>query len=99
MKEVFDFSRALEALKNGGMITRLGWNGKDMFVFKQIPADIGLHIIPKMQSVPQRVKDHMLKKETNLKYTNQLAIVKPDGTVDSWIPSVSDLFAEDWTNF
>jgi len=90
------FGLAIEALKLGKAIARKGWNGKGMFIFKQIPAEIGLDIIPKMQSVPQSVKDEMIKRAQTLKYTNQMAIVNNDGRVDSWVASSSDTFAEDW---
>lgn len=94
-----NFGAAIEVLKNGGMISRRGWNGKGMFVFKQIPAEIGLDIIPKMQSVPKSVKRSMLASGITLKYSNQMAIVKEDGTTDSWMPSSSDVFAIDWCHF
>lgn len=94
--ENVNYGQAIEALKIGKRISRKGWNGKDMFVFKQIPAEIGLDIIPKMQSVPQDVKDSMLQNNKTLKYTNQMAIVNADGRVDSWVASSSDTFAEDW---
>lgn len=29
-------------------------------------------------------------------YTNQMLIVDSDGKADSWFPSPSDIFAEDW---
>ena len=105
-KEVFDkayrridgltFGLAIEALKQGKCIARKGWNGKGMFVFKQIPAEIGLDIIPKMQSVPDDVKRKMMNRVTTLKYSNQMAIVHSDGRVDSWVASSSDTFADDW---
>ena len=90
------FGDAVEALKAGYPVARKGWNGKGMYVFKQIPAEIGLEIIPKMQSVPESVKGDMMARNQSLKYTNQMAIVHPDGRVDSWAPSSSDVFAEDW---
>lgn len=91
-----NYGQAIEALKVGKRISREGWNGKGMFVFKQIPAEIGLEIIPKMQSVPQDAKDVMLERKQTLKYTNQMAIVNEEGRVDSWVASSSDTFAEDW---
>ncbi len=96
MQKGLNYGQAIEALRNGKRVAREGWNGKGMFVFKQIPAEIGLEIIPKMQSVPQSVKDEMLKNGTTLKYTNQMAIVNTDGRVDSWVASSSDTFANDW---
>ena len=52
-----NFGKAIEALKEGKLVARDGWNGKGMFVMKQIPAEIGLDIIPRMQSVQQSAKD------------------------------------------
>ena len=90
------FGEAIEALKNGKLVTRKGWNGKDMFVMKQIPAEIGLDIVPKMQSVQQGAKDILIERGIPLKYVNQMLIIKGDSTADSWVPSSSDCFAEDW---
>ena len=90
------FGQAITALKEGKKVSRVGWNGKGMFIFKQIPANIGLDIIPKMQSVPDSVKETMLKTQTNLNYRNQCVLVDAEGNVDNWSPSISDCFAEDW---
>ena len=101
-----NFGEAIEALKDGKLVARKHWNAKrvvqalPMFLFKQIPAEIGLDVIPKMQSVPQDGKDLMLKYNTTLKYNNQIAVVNQDGridgTVDNWTPSISAILAEDW---
>ena len=92
-----DFGKAIIALKQGKAIQREGWNGKGLFVVKQIPASIGADIIPKMQSLPQSAKDIiMLRENPHIDYTNQMLIVNPDGRADSWVPSSSDVFAEDW---
>ena len=34
-----NFGEAIEAVKNGALIARAGWNGKGMFVFQR-PEDI-----------------------------------------------------------
>ncbi len=91
-----NFGQAIEALKEGKLISRSGWNGKGMYVLKQIPATIGLDIIPKMQSLPQAAKDNLIKRGQEISYTNQMLIVNADGRADSWVPSSSDCFAEDW---
>lgn len=91
------FGDAIEILKQGGAVRRRGWNGKGMFVVKQIPAHITEEIIPKMQSLPQSAKDIIMSRENKaLDYTSQMLIINPDGRADSWVPSVSDVFAEDW---
>lgn len=91
-----NFGQAIEALKQGKLVARAGWNGKGMFIVKQIPAVIGTDIIPKMQSLPQSAKDLLLSRDQSISYTNQMLIVNRDGRADSWVPSSSDCFAEDW---
>lgn len=90
------FGLAIEALKLGKLISRKGWNKSDQVIMKQIPAEIGLDIIPNMQSLQQSLKNRLLRNETTIKYTNQMLIVQPDGKADSWVPSSSDIFSDDW---
>ena len=91
------FGEAVEALKSGLAVRREGWNDKDMFVVKQVPSHITGDIIPKMQSLPQSAKTILMSRENpHIDYTNQMLIINPDGRADSWVPSVSDIFAEDW---
>ena len=91
------FGDAIEILKQGGAIRRSGWNGKGLMVFKQIPAHIESDIIPKMQSLPQSAKDLILKGKGFIYYTSQCIIYNENtGRADSWVPSISDVFAEDW---
>jgi hypothetical protein len=85
-------------LEKGIPMCRRSWES-GRFVFKQIPAEIGADIIPKMQSVPEKVKKIMLHRNQTLKYTNQLAMVDADGHVTSWSPNADDLFADDWQVF
>ena len=93
----YDFGTAIKFLKACGAIRRAGWNGKGMFVIKQVPAHIISETIPNMQSLPQIAKDILMKRQKPcLKYTNQMLIINPDGRADSWVPSSSDVFAEDW---
>lgn len=92
-----NFGEAIEMLKSGLAIRRSGWNGKGLFVVKQVASHITGDIIPKMQSLPQSAKDILMKRENpHIDYTNQMLIVNPDGRADSWVPSSSDVFAEDW---
>ena len=92
-----NFGKAIEALKADSAIRRSGWNGKGLFVVKQVPSHITGDIIPKMQSLPQSAKDILMSRENpHIDYTNQMLIINPDGRADSWVPSSSDVFAEDW---
>lgn len=93
----FTFGTATLFLKAGMAVRRAGWNGKGLFVVKQVPVHIAADIIPNMQSLPQSAKDIiMARKEPHIDYTNQMLIINPDGRADSWVPSSSDVFAEDW---
>ena len=92
-----NFGEIIEALKIGLAVRRSGWNGKGLFIVKQVPSHITSNIIPNMQSLPQSAKDILMKRENpHIDYTNQMLIINPDGRADSWVPSVSDVFAEDW---
>lgn len=93
---LFTFGSAINALKQGLLVSRKGWNGKGMFIVKQIPSVIGVDIIPRMQSLPESVKKVFVEREQPISYESQMLIIKSDGSADSWVPSSSDCFAEDW---
>lgn len=91
------FGDAIEVLKQGGAIRRRGWNGKGLFVIKQVPAHIDCNVIPKMQSLPQSAKDLIMKGKGFIDYTSQCLIYNENtGRADSWVPSISDVFSNDW---
>ena len=98
-----NFGEAIVALKEGKKVQRTGWNGKGLFVFRQVPATISKDIVPKMQSLPQSVKDEFEKRFNDpdreidaIYYDNQLALVNQSNLITGWAPSVSDSLAEDW---
>lgn len=91
------FGDAIEVLRQGGAVRRRGWNGKGLFIIKQVPAYIEKDIIPKMQSLPKSAKNLILKGKGVINYANQCLIYNEDtGRADSWVPSISDVFADDW---
>lgn len=97
------FGDAIEALKNGKRVQREGWNGKGLFVFRQVPSQIGKDIVPKMQSLPQSVKDEFQRRFESpseqidaIYYDNQLAVVNPSNLITGWSPSICDALAVDW---
>lgn len=91
------FGDAIEILKQGGAIRRSGWNGKGLMVFRQVPARITEDVIPKMQSLPQSAKGLILKGKGFIDYTGQCLIYNGNtGRADSWVPSIGDVFADDW---
>ena len=112
MEKNKNFGEAIEALKQGKLVTREGWNGKGMFIFMR-PAD-ELHIdmvIDKVKSLPQSVKDYYLQdvlddndnrvypaaENDTIKFTAYLCMKAADGTiVNGWLASQTDMLAEDW---
>ena len=98
-----NFGQAIEALKEGKRVQRTGWNGKGLFVFMQVPSTINREIVPKMQSLPQSVKDEFERRFNDpneqidaIYYDNQLALVNPSNLITGWAASVSDSLANDW---
>lgn len=111
--QLVPFADAIEALHLGKRIAREGWNGKGLFVFKQVPAKIEMNIVEVMQSLPNNVKIEFKKRWMDLggsraegvdtiyfntiTYENQLALVYPNNVIYGYTPSTSDVLAEDWT--
>jgi hypothetical protein len=102
-----NFGQAIDVLTSGGMVYREGWNGKGMFAFQQVPSMVAAEIVEKMTSLPDEVKAEFIKRRDSvnkaettsfqhLKYRNQFALVSPDNTISGWIPSASDVLADDW---
>jgi hypothetical protein len=87
MKEVPDIESDI-ALKS---------NQNDV-IFRQVPAKIAKDIVPKMQSLPDLVKDLIMTTDAiqSLGYMNQYARLSPDGIVRSYVPSIQDIEAKDW---
>ena len=91
------FGIAIEAMKFGLAIRREDWYNKRVWVIKQVPALITEKTIPGMQSLPQSAKDLIMKSNGYIDYTNQCLIYNENtGRADSWVPSISDVFAKDW---
>jgi len=105
-KQLVPFGEAIQALKQGKRVQRQGWNGKGLFIFMQVPSVVAGHIIPKMTSLPQSVKDEFEKRRKKLsqkdqsnffiKYQNQLVMVYPDNNIYGWVASPSDVLENDW---
>ena len=109
MEELVDFGRAILALEQGKRVQRDGWNNDKLFVFKQVPATIGMKIVPNMQSLPQSAKNEFIKRAAEhvdkivdsvnpfdaITYQNQVCLVAPDNTLYGWSPSIGDTLEED----
>lgn len=64
-----NFSEILAALKQGHLVQRSGWNGKNMHVSLVL---------------------------TSSELNAHFRLRNAQGSTDTWVPSVSDLLAEDW---
>ena len=105
-RELISFGAAISAMRQGKRLARRGWNGNELFVFMQVPASVPADIVPKMSSLPQSVKDEFKrrfeamnkhrKQDADIRYRNQFAIVKPTCEINGWVPSSSDVLADDW---
>lgn len=105
-----NFGEAIEAVKEGKLIAREGWNGKNMFVFQrpadEIPAQV---VIENVKSIPDAVKLLLHNKYKHdyvgssgevfkIKFTAYLCMKAADDTiVNGWLASQTDMLAEDWT--
>ena len=85
------FSIALEALKQGFTIQRSNWNAPNQIVYLAAPKSSHfITLFPKQ--VPE---DACLRKITS--DNPYLVLLTASGNYQpGWVPSVSDLFAEDW---
>ena len=85
-----DFGKALEYVKQGEKIFRLGWNGKGMFVVYQKGYPEGI------PSNKQTAEAWGLNEGDLFKVEPYLQIRTADRTHAMWVPSIQDILAEDW---
>ena len=85
--DTMEFSTALECLKEGRRVTRLNWNGKDMFVFLVQGSTFEVNRAPLTDFYPMG---------TEITYRPHLDLRATDGTIGVWTPSSTDLLADDW---
>lgn len=82
------FGQALTALQAGQRVARTGWNGKGMFVYLVPPASYSAQT--------GAAKAHF-GEGAMVPYNAYLAIKNVDDTVSTWVPSVNDCLAVDWS--
>lgn len=79
------FGLAVQAMKEGKRVTRLGWNGKGMFLYL-VPAT-------EFTSICKHAKKHFGE---STPYRAYFALKTAQNDVATWAPSGSDALAEDW---
>ena len=84
------FGDAIEAAKRGHKIARIGWNGKNMFVVYQKGYPEGISVNK------QTAEAYDVKEGTLMKFRPYLQLKTAQNDCAMWVPSVSDVLAEDW---
>lgn len=82
-----NFSQALEALKAGELVSRVGWNGSGMFIFLVPGSHFTVNRPPLLGIFPEG---------TPINYRAHIDMKTVDGSIVPWLASQSDLIAEDW---
>ena len=75
-----DIGYAVQAMREGARVRRVGWNGKGMWVF----------LLPELPAGKSGEKD------TSRPWPEFVAMKTAQGTVVPWVCSQSDLLADDW---
>ncbi len=85
-----DFSWALLELKDGKKLRRKGWNGKNQWVVRQKGYPDGV-----MANANSR-EAYGVEEGTIIKVAPYLVLKNEQDVYVNWIPSIGDIFAEDW---
>lgn len=80
-----DFNIMLAKLKEGKKVTRLGWNGKGMYLY-YVPAQS----YPAVTDIAEKEFGDMVP------YRDYIAMKTVDNYIVPWVASQTDLLAEDW---
>lgn len=80
------FSTALRMLKDGKRVSRKGWNGKGMFIYRVA----GGNYPAQMDAVKGLWTDDLVP------YPPYIAMKTADNVVVPWVASQTDILADDW---
>ena len=87
MSKNMNFSDALSLLKQGVKVCRIGWNGKDLF----------LYYVPAGRYAPCTDAGKKLAgPDGKVAYGGYIAMKTTQGNVVPWLASQTDVLAEDW---
>ena len=79
-----NFGEALENLKQGEKVARVGWNGKNMFLFLIKPVEI-------------EYKKELQKQYENCEHLEVVALKTANNKIlIGWTPDGIEMLAEDW---
>jgi len=92
VEALVDFGDAIRCLKNGGRVTRHGWNGPGQYVAYQAAYPDGIAInanTSRSTGIPEG---------TVMAFRPYLMLHTVQGDFVPWTPSASDVLAEDWAD-
>lgn len=82
-----NFGSALDNLKQGKLVARAGWNGKNMFLFLVKGSTFVVDREPLLS---------IMGIGTVVQYCPHIDMKTADGKVVPWLASQTDILAEDW---
>lgn len=96
MKTSMNFGEALELLKQGKKVSRIGWNGKGMFLWLKPATTIKSEWCkdPMLKTLVDENGGEILALGTICIYTHDSTGRK--AILTGWIPSQSDMLSNDW---
>ena len=87
-----NFGHAIEAMKNGKRVARIGWNGKNMYLALQVGSVISSDLA--RGGIAKALAD---EGNSNIVIGAHIDMRAADGTcVVGWLASQTDMLAEDW---
>lgn len=87
LDQQYNFGEALQLLKHGSRVSRLGWNGKQMFLFLVQGSRFNVNRPPLLGIYPEG---------TEISYRPHIDMQTANGEIVPWVASQSDLLMEDW---
>lgn len=88
--KTFQFGEAVRELKSGKKVCRAGWNGKGMWAVMQKGYPYGINI---NQNTAEATG---IPEGTLMKFRPYFMLFTAQGDFAHWVPSGSDILAEDW---
>ncbi|MDR3561249.1 MAG: DUF2829 domain-containing protein [Negativicutes bacterium] len=88
--EAMTFGLAVEAMRKGLKVSRAGWNGKGMWAVLQKGYPDGIHINKNTAEATG------MPEGTLMKFRAYFMLFTAQGDFAHWVPSGSDILAEDW---
>ena len=86
--DYLNFENALSRLKEGEKIARVGWNGKDMFLY---------YVPPGAYEPCTEIAKSIADPQSGLvPYGGYIALKTAQDNVVPWVPSQTDILERDW---